>query len=153
VASADFDVDLFLSRPLTARLATARPAVRPVWYLWEEERFWTIVGPWNRIVSDVLASPDVAIVVDTCDLTTGECLQVVARGVGEVVSYDPDRGRRKLERYLGPDLSSWDERFVRYLTPEPQARLLPVPPGTLAARDVSFAPSFGSGPAGPGAGR
>jgi hypothetical protein len=77
---------------------------------------------------------------------------VVARGVGELVPYDPDRGRRNLERYLGPDVSSWDERFVRYLTDEPEARWLRVTPVTLSARDLSFAPSLGAGATGPGAG-
>jgi len=150
VARADFDVDLFLSRPLTARLATARPAVRPVWYLWEEGRFWTIVGTWNRIVPDVAANPNVAVVVDSCDLTTGECLQVAARGIGELVPYDPDRGLRKLERYLGQDLSRWDDRFVRYLHHSPEAHLLRVTPSTLSARDVSFVPSLRAEPTGPG---
>ncbi|CAM5274868.1 hypothetical protein SPURM210S_06182 [Streptomyces purpurascens] len=36
-----FDVDAFLRRPLTARLATNGPTVRPVWFLWEEDAFWT----------------------------------------------------------------------------------------------------------------
>ncbi|MGH9028958.1 MAG: pyridoxamine 5'-phosphate oxidase family protein [Acidimicrobiales bacterium] len=75
----DFDVERFLVRPLTARLATGggsgRTAVRPVWYLWEEGRSWILVGAWNRIPSEVEADPDVALVVDTCDLFSGECLQ------------------------------------------------------------------------------
>jgi hypothetical protein len=88
VGRRDFDVDRFLARPLTARLATARPAVRPVWYLWEDDRFWILIGPWNRILSDVTADGNVASTVDTCDLATGECLQVIVRGHGEVVAFD-----------------------------------------------------------------
>jgi hypothetical protein len=141
MAQRDFDVDQFLARPLTARLATARPAVRPVWYLWEEEKFWILTGPWSEVPSEVLADPRVALVIDTCDLATGECLQVVTRGRGDVSPFDADRGRRKLERYLGPDLNGWDDRFRQYLSDEPEARWLTVTPTWLAAKDLSFVPS------------
>ena len=141
VTERDFDVDRFLARALTARLATTRPGVRPVWFLWEDGRFWILVGPWNRIVLDVIADPNVALVVDTCDLTTGECLQVVVRGRGELVPFDHDRGARMMERYVGPDHSAWDPRFRRYLTDEPEARWLLVIPTSLVARDLSFVAS------------
>jgi nitroimidazol reductase NimA-like FMN-containing flavoprotein (pyridoxamine 5'-phosphate oxidase superfamily) len=142
MARCDFDVDRFLARPLTARLATARPAVRPVWYLWEAERFWILSGPWNNIPAEVEADPRVAIVVDTCDLATGECLQVVARGHGELIPYDPERGQRKLVRYLGPEPSAWDPRFRKYMLDEPESRWLRITPATLTAKDLSFAPSL-----------
>jgi nitroimidazol reductase NimA-like FMN-containing flavoprotein (pyridoxamine 5'-phosphate oxidase superfamily) len=137
----DFDVDHFLARPLTARLATARPAIRPVWYLWEEERFWILTGPWSQVAAEVAADPTIALVVDTCDLTTGECLQVVTRGRGEVIAFDAPRGRRKLERYLGPDHAAWDERFRQYLSADPEARWLRITPTWLTAKDLSFTPS------------
>jgi hypothetical protein len=139
----DFDVTRFLSRPLVARLGTARPAVRPVWYLWEEERFWVLVGPWNRVPADIAADPNVAIVIDTCDLGTGECLQVAARGLGALMPFDTQRARRLLERYLGPDAGLWDERFRRYLSHEPEAKLLAITPSSLSAQDLSFTPSLG----------
>jgi len=139
----DFDVDEFLAKPLTARLATARPAVRPVWYLWEAGCFWILAGPWNNLPADVAADPNVAIVIDTCDLATGECLQVTARGHGELTAYDRERARRKLERYLGPDVALWDERFRLYLSESPDAQLLRITPSVLNARDLSFTPSLG----------
>ena len=142
MADRDFNVDRYLARPLTARLATARPAVRPVWYLWEDGRFWVLTGPWNRIPAEVEADPRVALVVDTCDLVTGECLQVIARGHGELLPYDRERGRRKLERYLGPDPSSWDDRFRHYLFEETDARWLSITPMSLISRDLSFSPSL-----------
>jgi hypothetical protein len=69
-----------------------------------------------------------ALVIDTCDPATGECLQVVARGNGELFPFDQRRGQRKLERYLGSDPSSWDPRFRRYLSREPDALWLRVAP-------------------------
>jgi hypothetical protein len=137
----DFDIDAFLARPLTARLATYGPAVRPVWYLWEQARFWVLVGPWNGIPAEVEANPHVALGVDTCELSTGECLQVVARGVGELIAYDRQRGRRKLERYLGPDVAAWDGRF-RISLRSPRGALVAHHPALLTARDLSFAPSL-----------
>jgi hypothetical protein len=41
-----FDVDAFLAQPLTARVATSGPTVRPTWYLWEDGAFWILTGPW-----------------------------------------------------------------------------------------------------------
>jgi Pyridoxamine 5'-phosphate oxidase len=137
----DFDVDEFLTRPLTAHLATARPAVRPVWYLWEESRFWILTGPWSRVPEEVSRNPEVALVIDSCDPATGECLQVVARGRGELRPFDPERGQRKLERYLGSDLSSWDPRFRRYLSHQQDPLWLTIAPRSLTAQDLSFVPS------------
>ena len=48
------------------------------------------------------SDPRVAIVIDTCDLTTGEVKQVRAQGVAELRPFDRARAYRKLSRYLGP---------------------------------------------------
>ena len=141
MADQPFDVEAFLARPLVARLATAGPAVRPVWYLWEDGSFWILVGPWNRIPADVAADPGVAVVVDSCDLRTGECLQVLGHGVGTLEPFTPDRGARMLERYLGTVPEAWDVRFRSYLTDAPEARWLQIEPTSLSARDLSFTPS------------
>jgi hypothetical protein len=86
--------------------------------------------------------PEVALVVDTCDLETGEVLQVVARGAAEVVPFDADRARRKLRRYLGPDESSWDrERLLDGTFGDPSARLVRLEPRRLRARDLSYRPA------------
>jgi Pyridoxamine 5'-phosphate oxidase len=138
----DFDIDEFLGQPLTARLASGGPAVRPVWYLWEERSFWILTGPWSHVPAEISNSAGVALVIDTCDLATGECLQVVVHGTGELLPFDQQRGQRMLERYLGSELSTWDPRFHRYLLHEPDALWLRVSPHSLTARDLSFAPSL-----------
>ena len=139
----DFDVDPFLAQPLTARLATAGPRVRPVWYLWEGGQFWVLTGPWTTVPADVARDANVAIVVDTCDLGTGRCLQVVAQGQAEVLPFDAGRALRKLERYLGAVPERWDGRFRRYLSGSVDARWLRIHPSSLRASDLSFAPSRG----------
>ncbi len=143
-ATAGFDVEAFLARPLTARLATVTPAgpvVRPVWFLWEEAAFWTLTGPWARLHQQTAADPRVAVVVDECDLATGRVRQVIARGRAELVPFDVPRGRRKLSRYLGADESRWATRFSRYLYTDPAesgAVWLRLAAARLSAQDLSY---------------
>ncbi len=136
-----FDIDAFLARPLAAWVATAGPTVRPVWYLWEEGAFWILTGPWSRLPALIERDPRLALVVDTCELATGEVLQVIARGEAQLLPFDVPRGRRKLARYLGTDEERWDARFRDYLYGDPAglgtrwARLVP---SSLVAKDLSF---------------
>jgi nitroimidazol reductase NimA-like FMN-containing flavoprotein (pyridoxamine 5'-phosphate oxidase superfamily) len=142
VAGNDFDVDQFLSQPLTARIATNGPTVRPTWFLWEDDAFWILTGTWARLPDRVRADPAIALVVDECDLTTGTIRQVIARGQAELLPFDIPRGRRKLARYLGEDETSWDERFRRYLHDDPASKgttWLRLRPAFLVAKDLSYA--------------
>jgi nitroimidazol reductase NimA-like FMN-containing flavoprotein (pyridoxamine 5'-phosphate oxidase superfamily) len=137
----DFDVDAFLAQPLTARVATNGPTVRPTWYLWEGRSFWILSGPWAKLLERVKADPVLAITVDDCDLASGSVRQVVARGRAEVLAFDVQRGRRKLERYLGPDEVQWDPRFRHYLQDEPAesgAVWIRLHPTSLKALDLSY---------------
>jgi len=138
----DFDVEEFLSRPLTARVATNGPTVRPTWFLWEDDAFWILTGTWATLPGRVRSDPAVALVVDECDLTTGTVRQVIARGRAELVPFDVPRGRRKLSRYLGADETRWDDRFRRYLHDDPAGKgtaWLRLRPASLIARDLSYA--------------
>ncbi|MFJ7074130.1 pyridoxamine 5'-phosphate oxidase family protein [Streptomyces sp. NPDC098781] len=137
----DFDVDAFLQRPLTARIATDGPTVRPVWYLWEDGAFWVLTGPWAGLFRRVRDDPSVALVVDECEPATGLVRQVIARGRAALVPFDVPRGRRKLTRYLGADEDRWDPRFLRYLHDDPAERgtvWLCLAPVSLSARDLSY---------------
>jgi nitroimidazol reductase NimA-like FMN-containing flavoprotein (pyridoxamine 5'-phosphate oxidase superfamily) len=144
MCSRPFDIDAFLHRPLTARLATSGPSgptVRPVWFLWEDGAFWVLTGSWARLPGHVRADPAVALVVDECDVATGLVRQVIARGRAELVPFDVERGRRKLVRYLGSDEARWDRRFVDYLRDDPAARgqlWLRLEPASLTAEDLSY---------------
>ena len=124
---ATHDVETFLSRPLVARLATNGPTVRPVWFLWEDGAFWWITGAYAKLPERLARDPEVALVIDTCDLNTGSVLQVTATGQAEIVPMNPDRAMRKLMRYLGGNVGTWPERFRGALT-DPGARLAKVVP-------------------------
>ena len=138
---AGFDLEGFLARPLVARLATAGPTVRPLWYLWEEQAFWWLTGDWSRLARILADDSKVALVVDDCDLQSGEVLQVSCRGRASVVPFDAGRAGRKLRRYLGDDESSWDERFLKGTFGNPSVRLVRLVPSSLIARDLSFRPA------------
>ncbi|MGH3665496.1 MAG: pyridoxamine 5'-phosphate oxidase family protein [Egibacteraceae bacterium] len=135
---ADFDVDAFLAQPLVGRLATAGPTVRPIWYLWEDGAFWWLTGPWSRLRDHLAADPEVALVIDTCDLATGHVWQVVAKGEAEVMPYDPERALRKLRRYLGADESEWDRARFNPAGPTDGTGFVRLRPRTMRARDLSY---------------
>src|SRR5450755_1349485 len=119
MAMGKLDIGSFLSQPLTARIATNGPTVRPTWFLWEEQAFWILTGPWARLRGLVQADPAIALVADECDLGTGVVKQVIARGQAEILPFDVPRGQRMLTRYLGADQTRWDQRFQRYLHDDP----------------------------------
>jgi nitroimidazol reductase NimA-like FMN-containing flavoprotein (pyridoxamine 5'-phosphate oxidase superfamily) len=134
----DFDLEAFLALPLVARVAAAGPTIRPVWFLWEEDAFWWLTGRWSRLPRILGRDPRLALVVDEFDLESGRVLQVLARGEGEVTAFDPDRARRKLVRYLGPDEAAWDLRFTEGTFEDPTTRFVRLAPQALRARDLSY---------------
>ena len=141
---APFDVDQFLALPLVARVATSGPVVRPVWFLWEDEIFWVLIGPWSQLGRRLRRNPVFELVVDSCLITTGEVRQVIARGHGYEVPFDTTRGRRKLTRYLGDQEELWDERFS--LRGDPNQRGIrwgKLVPEMLRIADRSFQASLG----------
>jgi hypothetical protein len=77
--------------------------------------------------------------VDTCDLATGEVLQLSAEGDAETYQLDAARARRLLRRYLGADDSRWPERFKSGTFHDPATRLIRLEPCRLRARDLSYA--------------
>jgi hypothetical protein len=136
---ADFDLDRFLSEPLVARVAAAGPSVRAVWFLWEDGAFWWLTGSWSRLPSILKGDPRVALLVDTCELDTGDVRQLSAEGEAEIYQLDPGRACRILQRYLGADASRWPERFKGSTFHDPATRMIRLEPGSLRARDLSYA--------------
>ena len=51
-----------------------------MWFLWEDGAFWWLTGGWSGLPATLKADPSVALVIDTCDLATGEVLQLSAEG-------------------------------------------------------------------------
>ena len=133
-----FDLDGFLAQPLVARVAARGPSILAVWFLWEDGAFWWVTGGWSRLSATLKADPSVALVVDTCDLATGEVLQLSAEGEAEIYQLDSGRARRLLRRYLGADESRWPERFKSGTFHDPTTRLIRLEPTRVRARDLSY---------------
>ena len=115
---------------------------RPTWFLWEEQAFWILSGPWARLPALVQADPAIALVADECDLTTGVVKQVIARGQARILPFDVPWGQRLLTRYLGADQARWDQRFLRYLYEDPAEKgtvWLHLRPDSLTGIDLSYA--------------
>lgn len=118
--------------------------MRPTWFLWEEGEFWILTDPAARLGKLVRERPEVALVVDECDLTTGLVRQVIARGQAEVRPFDLARALRKLRRYLGADEEMWDPRFRSYVQGDPAERGVAwvcVRPERMVVKDLSYVPA------------
>jgi hypothetical protein len=135
-----FQLDAFLGRALVARLAPggqAGPTVRPIWYLCEVQRFWWLTGAWSNLERVLNQNSRVALVVDGCELNSGEILQVNARGSARLEPFDADRARRWGARYLGSDERHWG-RFRTGVFDNPTSRFVVPDPNMVTARDLSF---------------
>lgn len=131
------DIESFLQRPLLARVATDGPTVRPLWYLYEGQRFYWLTDTNSFLHKAVQSGEPLVLVVDECDLRTGEVVHVRARGFGEIIAVDRDKAMRKFSRYLGDNQSRWDPRFLPSLD-APSTRMCRFTPESIEAADVSF---------------
>lgn len=136
-----FDLEGFLARPLIARIATNGPTIRPVWYIWEDGAFWWLTGSWSQLPTLIGRDPALALLIDTWEPTTGEVLQLIARGQAAMCPFGSNRARRKLARYLGNDESKWDEqRFQMGTFDNKSTALVRLHPDRLVVKDLSYKP-------------
>lgn len=152
-SSEPVDPDALLSQPLTARVATcggSGPRVRPVWFLWEGGAFWWLTGAWAALPRHLEHEPRVALVVDTCDVATGEVVQITATGSAEQHPYDAERARRTLTKYLGPDESRWDASRFNVVDFGEDAWFVRLEPRSLVTWDLSYRPAPEAPPMPPG---
>lgn len=111
----------------------------PVWFLWEGGVFWWLTGTWSRLPARLQDNPRVALVVDTCDVASGQIMQVSVRGNAEVVALDRAVALRKLTKYLGSNMNHWPhERFVAPLDDPATALVRLEPDGPPVLRDLSY---------------
>ena len=105
------DMEIFLDRPLLARLGTAnlqtgQPHVTPVWFLWEDGSLWISVYSSTRKGRELLANPRCSVVIDVDE--SGLSLRaVLCEGTAELLAGPTDfttaMFTRIYSRYLGPD--------------------------------------------------
>lgn len=138
----DVELDALLARPLFCFLATTddgEPRNSALWFLWEDEAFWIIADTEKTYPERVERNPSVELAIVDFDVTTGKVQHVGVRGRATVEPHDPDRARRLLRRYLGPDESQWDDdRFPDPETWDDRMVFVRVEPETVVARDQSY---------------
>ncbi|KYH27683.1 pyridoxamine 5'-phosphate oxidase [Halalkalicoccus paucihalophilus] len=138
------DLDTFLARPLFCFLATESPdgpRVSPLWYLWEEGAVWIAVNPELKSYPDRIESdPRTALAVVDFDASRGLVQHVGMRGTASIEAFDPEKATRLFGRYLGPE-EGWDGRFHAVFERNERYRLVKFEPGTVVARDQSYAPA------------
>jgi hypothetical protein len=130
-----------LARPLFAHLATASdqgPRESPVWFLWEENALW-IIGNYrtDTFPTRIEREPLCAIGIVDFDRSTGLVRHVGFRGRACLEPHDEERMKRLLGRYLGRDMSRWDQRFVKILD-DADFIFVRFAPETAVVRDQSY---------------
>lgn len=141
-------VDVFLSRPLFAHLATSSPdgpRESPVWYLWDDGTMW-IDGDRERnsFVHRVEQDERCAVGVVDAEPRRGLIQHVGIRGTASVAPFDRERAVALYSRYLGPAVDSWDPRFRSYVeNPAESSVFVTVEAETVVARDQSYMPTPG----------
>ena len=144
-----FDPEAVLKKPLMAILSTLSPGGprnAPVWYQWEEDALWMPSGEGASSARRIGADPCCAVEIVDYDNAAGVLRHLGLRGRAEIRASDPDRFRRLLARYLGPDPEAWNGWFVREIAriDDPAGRLIRLAPDSVFTNDVSF---FRTGPA------
>lgn len=94
----------------------------------------------SRLTDWLADDPRVALVIDTCDVRTGEVLAVSVRGAASVHPMERALAVRKLSKYLGGDMARWPSSFAGALDDE-SGRLVSLHPSRPPRlRDLSFPP-------------
>jgi hypothetical protein len=108
-------INMILARPLFAHLATSSKSgccESPVWYLWEESTLW-IIGNYQTDSFPKRIERDSYCAIGSVDFDFGIGFveHVGFRVCAFLQSYDEERMKRLLSRYLG-NLERWGSRFI-----------------------------------------
>jgi hypothetical protein len=144
-----FDPLELLSRPLMANLATQSvngPRNAPVWFIWEDGAIWLLGSKGGSSVRRLISDPRCAVEIVYFDNDAGILLHLGLRGSATVEPMEPDRFRRLLAKYLGPDEANWNSWFIENIAmiEDPDGRLIRLAPESVFTNNVSY---FRTGPA------
>ena len=103
------EMDLFLSQPILARLATVhndRPHVTPIWYAWDGNSIWMETHPKYLKVRNLEKNPNCALTID-CAQGGLRIKGVIMEGVAELIDQPEDLVmgivRQIYIRYMGEE--------------------------------------------------
>jgi hypothetical protein len=130
---------------ILATVAPEGPRTAPVWFVWEDGALWMLGASDGSSVRRIAADPRVAVEIVAFDAAAGVLLHLGLRGRAEVRAMDPDRFRRLLARYIGPDPAAWNPWFIDHVAriDDPDGRMIRLAPDTVFTNNVSH---FRTGP-------
>lgn len=143
-----FDPLVLLEQPLMAILSTicpSGPCNSPVWYVWEEEALWMLGSRTGSSVHRLESDRRCAVEIVDFRRDDGILLHLGLRGRASVEPMCPERFRRLLDRYLGPDRSTWNPWFIENIAriEDPDGRFIRLVPESTFTNNVSY---FRTGP-------
>lgn len=141
----DFDIEIVLSKPVMAHLATEcaeGPRSSPLWFLYEDKKIWLFGTDKDSFVKRLQNDPRCALSIVEFNLELGILLHVGIRGRATLQKVAPERLQRFVGKYLGPAPQTWNHWFVENIV-HPLNVMIEVDPKTVVAKDVSF---FKTGP-------
>ncbi len=103
-------------------------------------RSWIIANDHDTFPLRIAAEPRCAIGIVDFDASIGRVHHAGFRGNATVESWEPERARRLLRRYLGDDEAHWDSRF-RATVNNASNRWIRFVPETAVIRDQTYAPN------------
>lgn len=109
-----------------------------MWYAWEDESVWIISNASDSFAKRIDADSRCAVGIVDFDVRTGFVEHAGMRGSAVVRSWEPERARRLLARYLGSDEANWDPRFIATIT-DYSNRWVQFEPDTVVVRSQSYA--------------
>jgi hypothetical protein len=139
VIEGDFDIDVFLAKPLLAHLATRDEAgvyETPAWFLWEKQALWIIASSSSSFPKRLQSDPRAAVGIVDFDLQRGFLRHLGLRGTATVQGVDLGLRTRLVCRYLGPE-DTWNQWFCSTVV-DRQDVLVNFMPTTAVARDQSY---------------
>ena len=143
-----FDPQAVLSRPVMATLATVSadgaPRTAPVWFLWEDAALWIPADVGNSSAGRLGADHRCSVEIVDFDNVAGRLLHLGLRGRATVEPLNPDRFRRLLGKYLGPE-ADWNPWFIDRIAriDDPDGRLIRLVPDSVFTNNASY---FRTGP-------
>ena len=143
-----FDPDHILRLPLMANLATIGrdgPRNAPVWFIWEDEAIWLLGTATGSSVKRLEQDPRCAVEIVHYQNESGVLLHLGFRGTASIEPSSPDRFRRLLQKYLGPDQMTWNDWFIENIAQidDPTGRMVRLAPESTFTNNVSY---FRTGP-------
>src|ERR1700733_5657376 len=111
----DFDIDIVLSKPLMAHLATLdhnEPRDSPVWFIWEEAYIWVFGTTDDSFIKRLKRQSCCSIGIVDFDLQAGVLKHVGIRGIASVTDVNHARLNRFISKYLGNTQANWNKWFI-----------------------------------------